>query len=134
MQIGECIRRGSYHWPGLRCFVVFCLMIPLVLRTRTKGDELQEIFPDARLESSHRGRTDRGRQVLDEHSVVLGSALTHRRPFTFLLFVLGGKGQYFPRLAAHCLVLSRHSKSAYLIELNCIKGTFRANYQLQSTH
>ena len=67
-----------------------------VMRTRTKGYELQENFPDARFESSHRDRIDRSRQVLDEHSILSRSPFTHRRPFIFLLFVLGGKGQGSP--------------------------------------
>lgn len=64
----------------------------MLLRTGTTGHGLQEKFPDTRLESSNHDRLDRGRQVLDEHSVISSSPFTHRRPF-ILLFVLGRKEQ-----------------------------------------
>lgn len=65
----------------------------IYLRARIKAYELQGSFPDARLESSHRGRIERDRQALDEHSVMRSSQFTPRRPFMLFPFVLGGKGQ-----------------------------------------
>ena len=52
-------------------------------------------FPDVRSESGNCDRIDRGRQVPDEHSVIRNTPFTYRRPFLFLLFVLGVKGKVF---------------------------------------
>lgn len=45
--------------------------------------------------------------MLDEHSVISSSPFTQKRPFVFLLFVLGGKGQNVSPTSRHialCLV------------------------------
>lgn len=50
-----------------------------------------------------------GRQVPDEH-IISSSPFTHRRPFIFLLFALGGKEQSVPPISWHialCLVDTR---------------------------
>lgn len=62
--------------------------------------------------------------MLDEHSVISSSLkLRGGLLYVFSLYWVE-KSKAFP---PHCLVSSRHSKSAYLIELDFINETYRAN-------
>lgn len=62
--------------------------------------------------------------MLDEHSVISRSlSLRGGLLYVFSLYWVE-KSQVFP---SHCLVSSRHSRIAYLIELDFINETFRAH-------
>lgn len=131
VQIGKCIIRGLHHQPGLWGWDVVSLRIYLVLmllRTGTTKYELRGKFQDLNLLIVIEliGQTG---AWWAQHN--LKQPFYSQEAFYISSPYTGWKGaKCCPHLLAHCLVSSRHSTSTYLIKLNFINGTFRANYQL----